>query len=136
MFKDRLEGDPIFARIRSLDIECPQCSEVSYCGGKNGPYNARLGQFTCPSCHLVLTLGVLMYPATSARYKQAPPDWKPNYRQALAIRNQMQGIILEQAKGWTDPHNVVMREGCKCQISRRGLIVHPGCPIHGGQIAR
>lgn len=136
MFQDRLEGDRFFARIRQLDLECPRCAEVVFCGGKGGAYNRRLGQFTCPSCGLVLTLGVIAYPATSARHKQAPPDWQPNYRQSLALRAQMPAVVAQQAKGWTDPHNVVIREGCKCQLSRRGLIVHPGCPIHGGEIAK
>lgn len=134
MFQDRLDGDRFFARIRKLDMECPRCAEIYHLGTKSGPYNHRLGQFSCPSCGLVLTLGVIAYPATSAPSKQAPPDWKPSYRQALAIRSAVGGVIAQIAKGWTDPHNVVIREGCKCSIHRRGLIVHPGCPIHGGDL--
>lgn len=136
MFHDRLEGDRFFARLSKLDMECPQCGEVYHLGNKGGPFNKRISEFTCPSCGLVLAIGVIAYPVTRAGQKQTPADCKPNYRQALALRSLYPGLLCNQQKGWTDPHNVVMREGCKCSVVRRGLIVHPGCPIHGGELAK
>lgn len=135
MFSNRLDGDPFFARIRSMDMECPRCGEVYYCHARGGAYRPRLGRFYCPSCGLILAVGVVVYPVTTAAYHGTPPDWKPSYRQALALRNQMSGFLKtsnpEDRKGIHDQHNVVIREGCTCQLSGRGLIVHPGCPVHG-----
>lgn len=135
VFKDRLEGDLLFARVRSMDLECPRCGDVWHCSGKAGPYNRRTGRFCCPSCGLTLAVGVIVYPVTSAPGPQgAPPDWTPTYRQALALRAQLPSALQAATpKGWTDPHNVVLREGCKCEQRGRGLVIHPGCPVHGSE---
>lgn len=131
MFEDRLRGDRFFARIRVMDIECPRCGEVWYCNGKGGCYDARTATFRCESCSLTLQVGVVVFPAKPG-HKKPPIDWRPTVEQALALRNQaVGGVHLAERKGWTDPHNIVIREGCRCQVLRRGLIIHPDCPIHG-----
>lgn len=131
MFEDRLRGDRFFARIRKMDLECPRCGEVYHCTGGKGPYQARLARFECPSCGLTLGIGVVAFPSKGGHLRP-PPDWRPTVEQALSLRNQaVGGVHLAERRGWTDPHNVVIREGCRCQVMKRGLVIHPDCPIHG-----
>lgn len=133
MFADRLNATKFFARIRSLDIECPQCATVYQCRGDSRIYNRRNGLFRCrnTACGLTLYLGVLAYPATrSPRQEVTPPDWTPNPRQAAELRS-FSGFWAKERRPPQLDRNVVLREGCRCQIAGTGLLVHPACPIHG-----
>lgn len=130
MFKDRLDGDRVFARIRSFDCECPRCSEIFHCSGKTKMFDRRVGRFECPSCGLTLQVGVLFYPARPGIAKPAS-DARPTIQQALALRNQLVGgAHIPTIKAWKDPANIVVREGCRCIVKKRGLVIHPECPIH------
>lgn len=134
MFSSRLDSDRFFARIRSMDLECPGCGRVYVGTGKHGPFNKQLGRFVCPNpeCKLVLSIGVLAYPATrSPKQEKIPGDWIPTARQAAALREATGGFWVRHRRPPQEDRNVVMREGCKCTLEGTGLIVHPACLIHG-----
>jgi hypothetical protein len=114
-----------------------------------GGYNHRTGRFTCPSCNLTLALGIVAYPVKVERHPDSPgageppPDWVPNYRQALALRRQAVSKLSHRTPGWRDQKNIVCREGCCCLIRARGegraedelkFLVNPQCPIHGSLV--
>lgn len=144
-FRDRLDSDPFFARIRALDLECPACGTVAVCqGGPRSPYNRRTALFTCPSCHTIFALGVLAYRIPPGpRPTLPPPDWTPTPRQAAALRKAITGHEVRSPRRLParSHRNIVLRPGCRCTlppadnpespISPSVLIVHPGCPVHG-----
>lgn len=144
MFKDRLEGTRIFGRIRSLDMECPQCGRVYILTQRSGHaavYNRRTGLFHCQDCGLHLALGVLMYPVTAGRPAnlQIPYDWTPTPRQAAALRQDIAHAAIyttapapKVAGTALRQRNVALRPECRCQPQQTGqtTLRHPACPVH------
>ena len=132
MFADRLDADPQFARIRLLDLECPNCAQVFHSTGNRGAFNRRTGIFKCPDCQFTFSIGVLIYPATRGPVPQhAPADWVPTPRQALALR-QGGGFYMKIARPTQGAdRNVVVRESCRCLLEGTRRVVHPQCAIHG-----
>lgn len=132
MFSDRLDADRFFARIRSMDLECPACGTVFLATGKHGPLNQRTGLFRCTHCSITLTIGVIAYPATrSPRQDVIPGDWTPTARQAAALRAAAGGFWAREPRPPQLDRNVVLREPCRCQLQGTALLVHPACAIHG-----
>lgn len=140
-----LDGTRLFARIHSIDFECPRCGEIhSIKQGRRHPgWNPRTGTQTC-TCGLSVQLGVLLYPTTAGKppAAQIPEDWIPTPRQSAAIRQLLVGIHLaERHRRPRGPHaRNVAGPPCTCvlepgneaagQVPR--VVRHPGCPIHAG----
>lgn len=144
MFKDRLPASRFFARIIDLDIECPRCGTViaGRARGGRGGWDRTTQRFECTACKLILGLGVLAWPLSIAPSgDRGAGDARPNYRQALALRAQAGGFLVEEKKrqAASKDRNVVLVQGCTCtEIGVPGvpgvlgvLGVHPGCPVHG-----
>lgn len=135
MFRDRLDGDRLFARIRSLDLECPACGKILVINEKTATttYNRRTGRLQCPGCKTVYALGALVYPVTTGTTPpgKAPDDWTPTIREALALRQSLAGFLAPSKIAPRAPRNIALREGCRCQLAGSALVVHPLCPLHG-----
>ncbi len=117
-----------------MDLECPQCGRVYLATGSRGPFNKQNGRFVCrnPQCGLVLSIGVVAYPATrSPRQEVIPGDWVPTARQAAALRDATPGLWARHRRPPAEDRNVVLRSACRCRLVGTGLLVHPGCAIHG-----
>lgn len=141
MFKDRLEGTRLFARLRSLDMECPRCARIYAITG-NTPatiYNRRTGIFTCVACDLTLALGVLMYRIQPGRahLNPIPPDWSPTVKQAIALRQEISNaavLVTGRISRAQTPRNVALRDLCRCTPLESGRVIrHPACPIHSAE---
>lgn len=142
-----LGGDHFFARIRTMDLECPKCGVVFCCTGKRGPYSARTARFSCPNCRKIYAVGILLFDVKPDHRRDiTPPDWVPTAQQAHQLRGEYQsiarydelrqrslatGVAVGEKKGWGDPRNVILPNACECEIVGRGIITHPNCPVHG-----
>lgn len=167
MFTHRLDGDRCFGRVFELDLGCPQCGEVFHLNspyrtvhqkpGRHtyeravdqgrrrrfspGPYNYRTGRFKCPSCELVLAVGLYLYPVDDRHGEDVAADWAPTYREAIALREQTVSMLAPIAVRWKMGRNTVVREGCCCRIhggtkertreTRTKFVMNKDCPIHG-----
>lgn len=104
-----------FARIRAIDLECPQCADVFQVTHSSGPpraYEYTTGRFRCPTCHLVLQLGVLAWPVARQTGRAWPiaPDWRVTPRIALALRRRSPGFWQSRSLERREPANRVLNE--------------------------
>lgn len=129
-------SDRFFARIKSIDLECPACGMIAVCSGRTGPYNARTGHFVCDSCSKTFYLGIIAWPSSRAPGPHVPPnDWMPTPAQARAMSQYVLGRLPPDTpttrKNWTAPRNIkALPPGCRCELTSIALIVHPACPVH------
>jgi hypothetical protein len=77
-----VEGAPLFARIRSFDIECPSCSYVYQVGATrhsraSSTWDPATARFRCIECGWRATLGVLAWVPAPGR-KASRPDTMPS----------------------------------------------------------
>lgn len=136
----RLNGTPIFGRIRSADIECPTCAKVCVLRQTTPGdiWNRRTGIFTCPRCHNRHALAVLYYAIASGRpfTNPTPPDMIPTVRQSLELRQQLSGSLYqrESTTQGRNLRNIALEPGCRCVATGRGVRRHPRCPVHGPDV--
>lgn len=91
------KGDKFFARVRAADLSCPACGQIILFGPgrKGGPYDQKTARLTCPACNKTYIVGLLLYPAKKGKH-YLPGDQIPTQRQALAIREQIGGMWVEE----------------------------------------
>ncbi len=135
MFADRLDGSRFFARVRTFDIACPRCSRVAVVRNQSASprWNPSTSRWQCQSCQLVLVLGIVAYPRKPGT-KAQPVDQVPTWKESIDMRNELQGVIVDEPKGNREPVNVVLREGCCCRLVDGRRFVDGECPIHGWPI--
>jgi hypothetical protein len=148
MLRDRLPGDRFFARILTLELECPACGQVySHTGlnpkrrhgkpparSKQEGWNSRIGRFCCSSCQTVFLLGVVAYrPKPSGIRNAIPEDWQPTLRQALALAGEIPSVVQYEPRVYAaDARNIVITQPCSCiDTADGGRWTHPACPVHG-----
>jgi len=57
------------------------------------------GRFECPGCGEVSQLGVVAYSLPKSRTATIPADWRPTIPQAVWMRDQARGMVVERQKG-------------------------------------
>ncbi len=152
-----------FARLRSAVLECPAgCGRLydlrSNRGtGQNEPgslsrryWDPLSGRFECPGCGEVAQLGIVAYRLPRKATTLIPADWRPTIPQAVWMRDQARGKVLERQKGeqganvvegadWVDPAELGTeippalqpRRGGVPLGGRPGVRSAPVAPVYG-----
>ena len=78
----------------------------------------------------MLTLGVIAWPRKRGT-RSAPIDQVPTWKESIGMRNELSGVLPDEAKGNREPVNLVLREGCSCKDVKGRRWVDDDCPVHG-----
>ena len=121
-----------FARLVSGAIECPKCGSVAQFGpGRpKAGWNPQTSRFTCPACRLVVTLGIIAWPAKGGPGAGAtlPTDHVPNERQLSQLRAAGDGHWMRTTKPRRRAEDTNLTARCTCPSAGE---VNARCVFHG-----
>src|SRR5258708_5061761 len=146
-------GDRLLGRSPGARWECPRCGYLDHfkpAGGKvpaAAPprllrgrsargWNPGTSRWKCPSCELVVVLGLLAWPIKSGSTRATLPlDQVPNYRQLAQLRAQGGGLWMRHSPQQYRATGSNICAGCTCEpgcayTNQRDK----ACPLHGDQV--
>jgi len=140
MFRDRLDAERFFARIRAFDISCPNCGQIYQIGQGSRTlktaWDSSTDRFACRKCKHTFVIAVLAY-SPPAGVRRLPPDHTLSPRESLILR-ELQGTGFWAREELLDNKaevNVVVRTSCTCRQvgtdDRPTTFVDGKCPVHG-----
>jgi rubredoxin len=135
-------GTRFFARIDRFHCECPACGQLivahkdyakritdsAFKRRRATVYNPIASQLTCPGCHRIFGVGLVLWPLRrGGRRKDIPADHQPTLREIRALAGQAYGIWTTEAKRQGDAINLAIDAECICPPGgwRGDCLVHP-----------
>ena len=146
MYRSHIDADRFFARIRTLDLACPDCDEVYIARRNRSVFDPAAGRFTCTRCGATYILGTYAY-RTTYRYRGGttpagkPSDQNPTPAESLALRGNLADAkspgrppLAPGEKG--NYHAPGMRRLTARQKRRRIELARRGLDLPGGLLDR
>ena len=93
MYRDHLDGDRFFARVRDLDLACPDCDTVYITRRNRTVYDPSRALFHCAKCGSRFVVGVYLYRTSRLGGRPAhvhrPDDQIPTLEESAQLRGNL-----------------------------------------------